>query len=120
VDERLHPLRTRWLPQFSRDALQMEPPAKGTARRLQDYAPPTDWTLSSEAKRYIENSVIATTPAATRKRMSRRSKRLSKSFGDEASRTKRSLQTSDLQMRRIGVTLDHGFVIRASSGSKLR
>ncbi len=27
------------------------------------YDPPMDWTLSGEAKRYIENSVIATTPA---------------------------------------------------------
>ena len=25
--------------------------------------PPLDWALSGEAKRYIENSVIATTPA---------------------------------------------------------
>jgi hypothetical protein len=30
---------------------------------LKDYEPPMDWTLSGEAKRYIENSVIATTPA---------------------------------------------------------
>jgi hypothetical protein len=30
---------------------------------LKDYDPPMDWTLSGEAKRYIENSVIATTPA---------------------------------------------------------
>jgi hypothetical protein len=29
----------------------------------QDYDPPMDWTLSGEAKRYIENSVIATEPA---------------------------------------------------------
>ena len=28
-----------------------------------DYDPPLDWTLSGEAKRYIENSVIATTAA---------------------------------------------------------
>ena len=28
-----------------------------------DYDPPMDWTLSGEAKRYIENSVIATEPA---------------------------------------------------------
>jgi hypothetical protein len=28
-----------------------------------DYEPPMDWTLSGEAKRYIENSVIAATPA---------------------------------------------------------
>ena len=28
-----------------------------------DYDPPLDWTLSGEAKRYIENSLIATTPA---------------------------------------------------------
>ncbi len=28
-----------------------------------DYDPPLDWTLSGEAKRYIEDSVIATTPA---------------------------------------------------------
>jgi hypothetical protein len=27
------------------------------------YDPPMDWTLSGEAKRYIENSVIATEPA---------------------------------------------------------
>jgi hypothetical protein len=27
------------------------------------YDPPMDWTLSGEAKRYIENSIIATTPA---------------------------------------------------------
>ena len=31
--------------------------------RLRDYDPPMDWTLSGEAKRYIENSVIATTHA---------------------------------------------------------
>jgi len=31
--------------------------------KLADYDPPMDWTLSGEAKRYIENSVIATTPA---------------------------------------------------------
>jgi hypothetical protein len=31
--------------------------------RLKDYEPPMDWTLSGEAKRYIENSLIATTPA---------------------------------------------------------
>ena len=31
--------------------------------QLKDYDPPMDWTLSGEAKRYIENSVIATTPA---------------------------------------------------------
>jgi hypothetical protein len=30
---------------------------------LKDYDPPMDWTLSGEAKRYLENSVIATTPA---------------------------------------------------------
>jgi hypothetical protein len=30
---------------------------------LKDYEPPMDWTLSGKAKRYIENSVIATTPA---------------------------------------------------------
>jgi hypothetical protein len=30
---------------------------------LKDYDPPMNWTLSGEAKRYIENSVIATTPA---------------------------------------------------------
>ena len=34
---------------------------------LQDYEPPMDWTLSGEAKRYIENSVIATTPACAAK-----------------------------------------------------
>ena len=32
------------------------------------YDPPMDWTLSGEAKRYIENSVIATKPACTAKR----------------------------------------------------
>jgi hypothetical protein len=32
-----------------------------------DYEPPMDWTLSGEAKRYIENSVIATTPACNAK-----------------------------------------------------
>ncbi len=32
-----------------------------------DYDPPMDWTLSGEAKRYIENSVIATTPACNAK-----------------------------------------------------
>jgi hypothetical protein len=32
-----------------------------------DYDPPLDWTLSGEAKRYIENSVIATTPACNAK-----------------------------------------------------
>ena len=32
------------------------------------YDPPMDWTLSGEAKRYIENSVIATTPACNAKR----------------------------------------------------
>ena len=32
-----------------------------------DYDPPLDWTLSGEAKRYIENSVIATTPACDAK-----------------------------------------------------
>jgi hypothetical protein len=31
--------------------------------RTISYDPPMDWTLSGEAKRYIENSVIATTPA---------------------------------------------------------
>ena len=35
--------------------------------RIQDYEPPMDWTLSGEAKRYIENSVIATTPACNAK-----------------------------------------------------
>ena len=34
-----------------------------TGGQLKDYDPPMDWTLSGEAKRYIENSVIATTPA---------------------------------------------------------
>ena len=34
---------------------------------LKDYEPPMDWTLSGEAKRYIENSVIATTPACNAK-----------------------------------------------------
>ena len=33
----------------------------------QDYDPPMDWTLSGEAKRYIENSVIATKPACNAK-----------------------------------------------------
>ena len=120
--------------QWTNDCIRCGPDGyRNFSRRAADgascqrYGPParglratTDWTLSSEAKRYIENSVIATTPAATRKRMSRRSKRWSKRFGDEASRTKRPLQMSDLQMRQIGVTLDHGFVIRASSGSKFR
>ncbi len=32
-----------------------------------DYDPPLDWTLSGEAKRYIENSVIATTSACNAK-----------------------------------------------------
>ena len=32
-----------------------------------DYDPPLDWTLSGEAKRYIENSVIATSPACKAK-----------------------------------------------------
>jgi hypothetical protein len=32
-----------------------------------DYDPPLDWTLSGEAKRYIENSVIATTAACNAK-----------------------------------------------------
>jgi len=32
-----------------------------------DYDPPLDWTLSGQAKRYIENSVIATTPACNAK-----------------------------------------------------
>ena len=31
------------------------------------YDPPMDWTLSGEAKRYIENSVIATKPACAAK-----------------------------------------------------
>ncbi len=31
------------------------------------YDPPMDWTLSGEAKRYIENSVIATKPACNAK-----------------------------------------------------
>jgi hypothetical protein len=31
------------------------------------YDPPMDWTLSGEAKRYIENSVIATEPACNAK-----------------------------------------------------
>ena len=31
------------------------------------YEPPMDWTLSGEAKRYIENSVIATAPACNAK-----------------------------------------------------
>ena len=35
--------------------------------QLKDYDPPMDWTLSGEAKRYIENSVIATTPACDAK-----------------------------------------------------
>ena len=35
--------------------------------QLKDYDPPVDWTLSGEAKRYIENSVIATTPACNAK-----------------------------------------------------
>lgn len=30
---------------------------------LRDYEPPMDWTLSGEAKRYIENSLDASTPA---------------------------------------------------------
>jgi hypothetical protein len=34
---------------------------------LKDYDPPMDWTLSGEAKRYIENSVIATSPACKAK-----------------------------------------------------
>jgi hypothetical protein len=38
-----------------------------TGGRLKDYEPPMDWTLSGEAKRYIENSVIATTPACNAK-----------------------------------------------------
>ena len=32
-----------------------------------DYDPPMDWTLSGEAKRYIENSVIATQPVCNAK-----------------------------------------------------
>ena len=39
------------------------------------YDLPMDWTLSGEAKRYIENSVIVTTPHATRSAMSKRSTR---------------------------------------------
>ncbi len=35
--------------------------------RLEKYDPPMDWTLSGEAKRYIENSLIATTPACNAK-----------------------------------------------------
>ena len=35
--------------------------------RTISYDPPMDWTLSGEAKRYIENSVIATTPACNAK-----------------------------------------------------
>jgi hypothetical protein len=35
--------------------------------KLKDYEPPMDWALSGEAKRYIENSVIATTPACNAK-----------------------------------------------------
>jgi hypothetical protein len=35
--------------------------------KLKDYDPPMDWTLSGEAKRYLENSVIATTPACNAK-----------------------------------------------------
>ncbi len=35
--------------------------------RLEKYDPPMDWTLSGEAKRYIENSLIATTPACKAK-----------------------------------------------------
>jgi hypothetical protein len=31
------------------------------------YDPPMDWTLSGEAKRYIENSVITTEPACNAK-----------------------------------------------------
>ena len=34
---------------------------------LQDYEPPMDWTLSGEAKRYIENSLIPTTAACSAK-----------------------------------------------------
>ena len=32
------------------------------------YDPPMDWTLSGEAKRYIENSVLAKEPACAAKR----------------------------------------------------
>ena len=35
---------------------------RGSGRTI-TYDPPMDWTLSGEAKRYIENSVIATAPA---------------------------------------------------------
>src|SRR3984885_9583922 len=35
--------------------------------QLKDYEPPMDWTLSGKAKRYIKNSVIATTPACNAK-----------------------------------------------------
>jgi hypothetical protein len=38
-----------------------------TSGELKDYDPPMDWTLSGEAKRYIENSVIATSPACKAK-----------------------------------------------------
>jgi hypothetical protein len=34
---------------------------------LKDYDPPMDWSLSGEAKRYLENSVIATTAACNAK-----------------------------------------------------
>ena len=34
---------------------------------LEDYEPPMDWTLSGEAKRYIENSLIPTSPACNAK-----------------------------------------------------
>ena len=34
---------------------------------LRDYEPPMDWTLSGEAKRYIENSLDASTPACNAK-----------------------------------------------------
>jgi len=34
---------------------------------LKDYEPPMDWTLSGEAKRYIENALIPTSPACNAK-----------------------------------------------------
>ncbi len=40
---------------------------KLSSGRTISYDPPMDWTLSGEAKRYIENSVIATEPACNAK-----------------------------------------------------
>jgi hypothetical protein len=54
----------------------------GQPGETRDYDPPLDWTLSGEARRYIENWVIATTPASN-------AVENAEAFGDIVNRLKR-------------------------------